>query len=142
MNNAAYLKIWGVNDTAGKYVLTVKALHAPDSFEPNDDVFNSSRIAIGTAIDAGIMDSADTDVYSFVAPRTGFVEIEIHNRSVTLVPALTTYGPDQRTSGFGPEVRVPGSDLKHRLEVEANKTYYLQVWAQNSSSGNYTLTVR
>ena len=61
----------------------------------------------------------------------------VHN----LIPALTTFHPDRRNSGFGADVRNPGADLRHRLQVEEGRTYYLQVWSQSSSSGDYTLVV-
>jgi hypothetical protein len=87
------------------------------------------------------MDASDTDFYSFVAPLTGLVSIEIRNRSGTLIPALTTFGPDRRNSGFGPDLRTPGENLRHKMEVREHQTYFLQVWSQGSSSGGYTLRV-
>jgi hypothetical protein len=87
------------------------------------------------------MDPADTDFYSFVSPRTGTVKIVIDNRSITLIPALSTFSPDMRSSGFGPDIRVHGESLRHTMEVLENRTYYLQVWPQADTSGAYTLKV-
>ena len=116
-------------------------MKAYDAFEPDDSIFTAHPIGIGQQVDANIMDAEDTDYYSVVAPRTGTVTIEIRNRSTTLVPALTTFHPDRRNSGFGPDLRTPGADLHHRMDVQRNQTYYLQVWSQSNSSGSYTLVV-
>jgi hypothetical protein len=140
-NSTLFLRVSSGRDTAGTYFLTIKPLKAYDAYEPNDDIFSSHSIVIGEPVEANIMDAQDTDYYSFVAPRTGPVAIELRNRSTTLIPALTTFHPDRRNSGFGPDLRTPGADLRYRLEVQENQTYYLQVWSQSNSSGKYTLTV-
>jgi hypothetical protein len=140
-NSTLFVKVSSSHDTAGAYFLTVKPLKAFDAFEPDDDIFSSHPVVIGQPAEANIMDAQDTDYYSFVAPRTGQVSIEIKNASSTLIPAITTFHPDRRNSGFGPDLKTPGADLHHRLDVQQNQTYYLQVWSQASSSGKYTLTV-
>jgi hypothetical protein len=141
-NATLYLQIWGHKNTEGEYVLTVRPLKAFDAYEPNDDIYSTPKLPIGQAIDASIMDERDTDYFSFVAPREGQVEIQIENRSATLIPALTTYAPDRRFAGFGPDVRTAGAGMKHSLAVHEGKTYYLQVWPQANSRGAYRLTVR
>jgi len=141
-NSVIYLQIWGHKDTQGEYVLSVHAMKAYDAYEPNDDIYSSPRLSIGQTIEASIMDERDTDYFSFVGPRTGQVQIEVENRSETLIPALSTYAPDRRFAGFGPEVRTAGAGLKHALPVEEGRTYYLQVWPRGNSRGAYRLTVR
>jgi len=141
-NEPLYIEVSGNNGTGGVYVLKVRALKAYDKYEPNDDIFSAARIQIGVPIEANIMDNQDTDYYSFLAPRTGKVTIQIQNQSVTLIPALTTYGPDMRNTGFGPDLRTPGANLTHTIEVEQNQLYYIQVWPQGDSSGAYRLTVQ
>jgi hypothetical protein len=116
-------------------------MRAFDAYEPNDNIFAASRIEVGTPIQANIMDVQDTDYYSFESPVGGAVTIELDNRSATLIPALTTFGPDKRNTGFGPDIRTPGGSLRHTMAVEAHQTYYLQVWGQARTSGAYTLTV-
>lgn len=141
-NSSLYVKVEGMGRTAGPYRLVVSALKAFDAYEPNDQIFNASRIAPGQAIEANIMDGQDTDFYSFVSPRTGTVTIEILNRSSTLIPALTTYSADLRASGFGPDVSRPGAGLRHTIEVQEGQVYNLQVWSKWDTAGNYTLTVQ
>ena len=90
---------------------------------------------------ANIMDHADTDYYSFETARAGKAKVTIRNRSKTLIPALSTFTPDLRSSGFGPDVRTPGADLEHSFEVAANKKYFVQVWSQGDTAGEYTLKI-
>jgi hypothetical protein len=140
-STTVYLQVSGYGASAGAYTLLVQPLKAFDNYEPNDDIYHAARITPGTAIMAGIMDADDTDYYSFVSPRTGTVSILITNRSTTLIPALSTFDPDMRSSGFGPDVRKPGLHLRHTMEVQANQTYFIQVWSQANTSGDYSLLV-
>ncbi len=141
-NSTLNLEIWGERHTIGRYLLTVRALHAFDAYEPNDDIFSATRINIGQAIEANIMDGDDTDYYSFIGPRTGEVLIDVQNRGTTLVPGVATYSTDMRNTGFGPDVDGPGQSLHHTLKVEKNGTYFVQVWSKVGTAGGYTLTIR
>jgi hypothetical protein len=149
-NSTIYLAVSGSDGSSGRYVLTLKPMKAYDEYEPNDDIFHAHKIEPQSAPDgkleygpikANIMDRDDTDYYSFLAPRTGKVTVEIHNESVALIPAVQLYGPDMRSMGFGPTLRNPGESLQTTMDVERGQTYYLQVWSQASTSGAYTLTV-
>jgi hypothetical protein len=140
-NTTLYLEISGNELSAGAYSLLVRPLKAFDSYEPNDDIFNAPRITLGSTITANIMDGKDTDFYSFVSPRTGTVSIVISNRSTTLIPALSTFFPDKRSSGFGPDVRTPGLNLRHTIDVQQGQTYFIQVWSQANTAGEYSLLV-
>jgi hypothetical protein len=140
-NTTLYLQVSGYGSSAGAYTLLVQPLKAYDNYEPNDDIYHASRITPGTTILAGIMDADDTDYYSFVSPRTGTVSVQIANRSTTLIPALSTFYPDMRSSGFGPDVRTPGMNLRHIMEVRENQVYFIQVWSQANTAGDYSLIV-
>ena len=137
-----FVDVWGAEQTSGAYTLTVKTMKDCDAYEPNDDIFDAAEIAPGRPVEANIMDAWDTDFYSFVSTRTGTVEIEIENLSSTLIPALTLFSADKRTTGFGPDVRTWGAGLRQTMEVRSGETYYLQVWAQGGTSGAYRLAVR
>ncbi len=140
-NATFFLHVHGQGSTAGAYTLSVTALKAYDSYEPNDDIYSATKIRLAQEIDANIMDQDDTDFYSFVSPRTGTMTIDIGSRSTTLIPALSTFTPDMRSSGFGPDVREPGAALHHTIPVQEGSTYYIQVWSQGKSSGDYSLKV-
>lgn len=141
-NATIYLVVSGYGTGSGDYTLTVRQLKAFDAYEPNDDIFSAKTITAGTPIEANIMDANDTDYYSFVAPRSGTVTINVRNGSPTLIPALSTFNPDKSSSGFGPDVRMPGENLKHLMQVEDGQTYYIQVWSQSHTTGAYTLTLQ
>jgi hypothetical protein len=140
-NTTYYLQISGSNRTFGSYTLKVSPLRAYDPYEPNDEIFNAKRIEVSQEIMANIMDGKDEDYYSFIAPRTGQVNVTIRNRSTTLIPALTTYSPEMRNIGFGPDIRTPGATLRHTFDVVENQMYYLQVWPENGTAGDYSLIV-
>jgi hypothetical protein len=138
-NSVMYVQVLGADQTSGDYSLTARPVHAFDAFEPNDDIFNARPIGLGQAVEANIMDRQDTDYYSFLAKQDGTVSIDIENRSALLIPALTTFSPDQRNSGFGPDIHTPGGNLHHAMNVQAHRVYFVQVWAQADSFGEYTL---
>ena len=140
-NTTYFLQVSGYGSSAGAYTLRVLPQKAFDTYEPNDDIFNARRLTLGTPVEAGIMDANDTDFFSFVSPRTGTVSIVITNRSTTLIPALSTFFPDMRSSGFGPDIKTPGGNMRHTLEVQENQTYFLQVWSQSNTAGKYSLLV-
>jgi hypothetical protein len=141
-NTTFYVSVWGINQTAGPYVLTVKALKAFDAYEPDDDIFHARPIPLAQTIQANIMDGKDQDFYSFLADRSGTAEIALENDTPRFVPGLTVFGPDQRTMGFAPNAKGPGASLHYSGAVEAGQTYYLQVWpVLDGSNGQYKLRV-
>jgi hypothetical protein len=141
-NTAIYLQVWGGRDTAGKYRVSVTPLKSYDAMEPNDDIFSARRIDLGKTYEANIMDSEDTDYYSFESANAGSVAIQVKNESSTLIPALTTFSSDRRNTGFGPDVRKPGESFTYTMEVQEHRTYFLQVWSQSQTSGRYSFTVQ
>ncbi|MEO8369632.1 MAG: hypothetical protein ABI806_10555, partial [Candidatus Solibacter sp.] len=110
-------------------------------YEPNDDIFNARPVPLGSTISAGIMDSDDTDYFSFVSPRNGTVTFTLTNKSTTLIPALSTFYPNRWSSGFGPDVRSPGLNLRHTLEVLKDETYFVQIWSQRNTTGEYSFII-
>jgi len=140
-NTTYYLEVSGRSGSTGLYTLKVTPQRAFDSYEPNDDIFNARRVELGKQIEANIMDQEDTDYYSFIAPRTGSINVVLRNRSNTLIPAITTYSAEMRNIGFGPDVRTAGANLRHSFDVVENQTYYVQVWSESNTSGEYSLTI-
>ena len=141
-SSTLYLQVWGPPETSGAYTLRARPARAYDAFEPDDDIFSAHPLTVGESADANIMDGHDTDYYSFRSPRTGTVTIDVQNRSATLIPALSMFGPDKSTLGFGPDVRTPGASLQQIMNVAADQTYYFQVWSQVNSSGDYSVVVK
>jgi hypothetical protein len=141
-NTVLLLHVWGSFQSLGKYRLTIRPLKAFDRYEPNDDILKPTPLTVGQAIDANIMDEADTDFYSFAAPASGIARVEIRNRSDTLIPALFTFSSDRRPSGSGPELHLPGANLSHTFTVTPGRIYYVQVRSRGGTAGAYSLTVR
>jgi len=141
-NTILLVHVWGSFRSLGQYRLTIRPLRAFDRYEPNDDILKPAPLTVGETIEANIMDEADTDFYSFVAPENGSARVEILNRSTTLIPALATFATDRRAAGPETRVRVPGADLSHTFAVKPGRVYYLQVRSEGSTSGAYSLTVR
>jgi tetratricopeptide (TPR) repeat protein len=140
-NTVYYVQVDGASGTAGAYTLSVNSLRAFDVYEPNDDILSATRFALGQTIDANIMDANDTDFFSFLSPVAAAVTIDIASHSDTLVLGLSTFAPDLRHIGFGPDVK-PGGALHHVMNLEANQPYYIQVWAKGDTTGPYTLTIK
>jgi hypothetical protein len=133
--------IWGAYKTMGKYRLTVRPLKAFDRYEPNDDILNATRITVGEMIAANIMDGADTDFYSFVAPDSGVVRVDIQNRSTALIPALTAFSSDRRTIAFAADTRTAGANLTRSFPASPGQVYYVQVWPQAKTAGEYSIVI-
>jgi hypothetical protein len=140
-NTLYYIQVDGASGSSGAYTLTVSPLHAFDLYEPNDDIHSAARFILGETIQANIMDSEDTDFFSFVSPASAAVTVDIVSGNSTLVPGLSTFAPDMRHTGFGPDVK-PGGSLHHVMNVDANQTYYIQVWSKGDTAGPYSLTIR
>ena len=141
-NFTLFIRVEGLIDTAGAYSLTVSSMKAFDAFEPNDDILSATKIGLDQTVAANIMDGEDTDYYSFRGSARGTVTIEIQNRSKALIPALTTFTPEMANNGFGPKLGAPGSDLRFSMKAESGKTYYIQVWSQSKTAGDYSLTIK
>jgi len=149
-NSTIYLAVSGAESSSGKYVLTLRSMKAYDEFEPNDDILHAHKMEQQTVahgkleyapIRANILDRDDTDYYSFLAPCTCKITVDVHNESVTLIPAVQFYGPDMRSMGFGPTLHNPGESLQTSFDIQKGRTYYIQVWSERNSSGWYSLTV-
>jgi hypothetical protein len=141
-NTILLLHVWGSFRSLGKYRLTIRPLKAFDRYEPNDDILKPTPLTVGQTIEANIMDEADTDFYSFVAPANGSARVEIRNQSATLIPALAAFSADRRAAGSGPELHSPGANLSYTFAVTPGRIYYIQVRSLGSTAGAYSLTVR
>jgi len=137
-----YLKVDGVSGSSGAYTLTVNGLHAYDIYEPNDTILSATRIALGQSVDANVMDGDDTDFYSFIGPASGSVNVDVVPRDGSLLVGLGMFAPDLRNIGFAPDPKAPGDAIHQRMQVEANQTYYVQVFSKNDTTGAYSLAVK
>jgi hypothetical protein len=141
-NSTLYLEVAGDRASTGRYVLRVTPTHAFDRFEPNDDFGSAYAIAVGQVVEANIMTSEDLDFYSFITEESGKIEITLQNESKTLVPAMAIYGPDRRAILRADEYTEQGQQLTLSINALEHQVYYLEVWGQTKSAGNYSLVVR
>jgi hypothetical protein len=141
-NTLYYVQIDGLSGSSGAYTLSVRALHAYDVYEPNDTILTATRVVPGQTIDANIMDGDDTDFYSFASPTAGAVTIGVTPHNGALILGLGTFAPDLRNIGFAPDPKAPGDSIHHLMQVEANQTYYVQVFSRKDTAGPYSLVVK
>jgi hypothetical protein len=138
-NSTMYVEVAGTRGSVGAYALKVTATRSFDRFEPNDEIGAARPIVVGQTIDANIMDSKDTDFYSFVADRTGKMVVTLRSQSKSLVPAFTTFGPNKQPIEYAAE---ESEKVTRSIDVLEHEVYYLEVWGQAKSSGPYTLSVQ
>jgi tetratricopeptide (TPR) repeat protein len=141
-NSTVFVEVAGNLATSGAYALKVTATHSFDKYEPNEEITAARQIVVGREIEANIMTGDDRDFYFFVAGHTGKMVVTLRNQSASLVPALSTFGPDQRLIEFAVEATEPDKTLSRSLNVEEAQQYYVQVFGQSKSTGNYTLVVK
>jgi outer membrane protein OmpA-like peptidoglycan-associated protein len=136
---AFYVGVMNYGST-GKYTLSVTPQKAFDSHEPNDDVLTATSVAIGTTIDASIMDDKDQDWYRISGATQKTIHVTFDNQSTTLKPDVKMYSASK--SGIGEKYDgTPGANLDFSFDVEPGKDFYLQVLPY-STTGKYRLTIK
>jgi hypothetical protein len=126
-------------DNSGSYTLSVKPLHAYDSFEPNDDILSAKPIALGKTIEANIMDTSDTDFYQVKSGSAPNLTL-VMNPATSLRPDIHVYDA-QRNHMFEDYRDTGGAILERKFDVQPNTVYYVQV-APYDNAGRYSLTVK
>jgi len=141
-NSTLYLEVAGDRGTTGRYVLRLTPTHSFDRFEANEDFASAYSIAVGQTLDANIMTAEDLDFYSFMPETSGEVTITLQNRSKTLIPAMTVFGPDRQAIQRADERIEAGGKFSLSIKALEHQVYYVEVWGQSKSAGNYTLAVQ
>ncbi len=127
-------------DSSGKYLLSMIALHAFDSHEPNDDPFSATGMKIGQVISGNIMDSKDTDWFQLTGINSEEVTVRLENRSTSLRPNIKIYDKNKseildRYNG------TYGADLEFLFKAEPLSYYYIRLLPYDSH-GEYKLSAR
>jgi hypothetical protein len=126
--------------SAGKYTLSVTPQKAYDAHEPDDDVLTASAVAIGTPIDASIMDDKDADWYRISGATQKTAHVIFDNQSTTLRPYVKMFSASKSAIGEKYD-GTPGANLDFTFDVEPGKDFYVQV-VPYGSTGKYRLTVK
>ena len=126
--------------STGKYALSITPQKAYDSYEPNDDSLSATPIAIGTAIEANIMDDKDTDWFRITGATEKGVHVTFDNLSSTLKPYVKVYSSTKSQTSEKYD-GTPGANLDFSIDVEPGKDFYLQV-VPYGGSGKYRLTAK
>jgi hypothetical protein len=126
----------------GAYRLTIRPRKAYDAFEPNDDIFHPTSIAIGKPVEARITDPGDSDNYKFQTGAAGKYLVILENRSTELVPAIRVFNSDHSDIG-GNSNSTPSGNVRFSFDAAANSTYYVRASSVDypRTSGDYTLRV-
>jgi hypothetical protein len=68
--------------------------------------------------------------------------VTLQGQSKSLIPALTTFGPDRQPIQYAVDGVGAGAKLTRSIDVEEHQVYYVEVWGQAKSSGAYALSVQ
>jgi tetratricopeptide (TPR) repeat protein len=136
-----YVQVSGFSGTSGAYSLSIKPLHRFDRFEPNDDIASAKPIALGSTLDANIMDSGDNDYYVVKSGSAPSLTVTLKNTSTTLMPSVFAYDP-QKNQLFQEYRPTSGADLERKFDVQPNTAYYIRVAPFSTTWGAYSLTVK
>jgi hypothetical protein len=114
----------------------------PTTPESNSFTFDAARrnlsnarpIEINKPIPGEIVDGSDIDYFRINSGAGGRLQIHVRKDSGTLAPALDVYDAAKKiiAEKLGPDYGFAG---------QPNTTYYIQVWGQRNTTGQYTLTV-
>jgi tetratricopeptide (TPR) repeat protein len=136
-----FFVVQGFQGTSGAYKVTVRALKAYDSYEPNDDIFHASPINTGRSIEAAIMDSGDVDYFQFKTSKGGNVAITLENRSTTLAPYIALYNSDRSYVNYVQNT-TPAGNVTFPFVALPDTKYFFVVTGFQGTSGAYTFTVK
>jgi hypothetical protein len=109
--------------------------------EPNDTKDSAAELRIDTRINGEIARTDDSDHFKFTSgkPVRDRVIAKLENRSETLRPSITLFGPDkaQLQEAYN---GTPGADTELAFTAEPGKQYFLRV-NPYGTTGTYTLSV-
>jgi hypothetical protein len=135
------LQIWGSQGTGGAYAFRVRPIHAFDAYEPNDDFPQATRMQLGQAIQANLMDAGDVDYYVFTTGNQSTATIDLQNHTPEFIPQISKFGPHREKFSANPQADRAGLAIRHQMQVDPKTTYYLRVSSRLDTSGKYTLRV-
>jgi len=100
-------------------------------------------IKFGETTSGTIVDGSDMDFYE-VSPAPGSSRLDVHmTGSPNLIPAMRIFDAaktliQDRSVEY---VRQPGANIDTSFVAKPNMTYFVQVFSQRNTTGQYTLTL-
>jgi hypothetical protein len=136
-----YVAVGQMNNTTGAYTVSLTGLKKFDRYEPNDDAPHATPLSLGTKLDANIMDSADVDFFVVKSSAAGQLTAHFENRSTSLHPVVTVYDGNRHQIGQNYSGEAVAT-LDVAFAAAAQSTYYVQVSPNNSTAGDYGISVK
>ena len=134
-----YLQVSPNYSGGGAYTLTVEPTHSFDAFEPNDTILSAKDIPTGSAIEANIMDTADTDFYRFRASGAKTV-IVVENRSTMLGISLVVTDADKAPAGE--QSGAIAANVRYEFNSKPGSIYQIQISPHYSGGGKYAVIIQ
>jgi hypothetical protein len=137
---AFYVGAAGRKGSAGTYSLSARS-------NPTDDygntLDNAKKVTVNTSRTTGVNGTinyvGDADVFAFVAPTTGTVQVteSATGRNNNLSAAVYAYGGDRNEIAHDTNAADAGAGLT--FDVTKGTTYYVKVAGLNGTAGTYRL---
>jgi len=111
--------------------------------EPNNDLFQSTPIALESTV-SGVLDSQkDVDVFQIKnsSDLRDWISVSLKNKSQKMAPQIDVHDGKRRSIVSRYET-TRGADLEVRFVAEASEDHYVSVSNWSSGSGPYVLEVK
>lgn len=113
-----------------------------EEVEPNDDLFTTNTIQLGSHTKAKNLSNEDVDNFSFTT-SSGYrnvVKVKITNQSTSFRPRIILFNKNRDKLGEKTAANA-GSDLSYSFQAAPNTLYHLAVSPYYGSDGDYVLSV-
>ena len=101
-------------------------------------------IELGKRVDGSIVDGSDEDFYEISPLKTAYrLDVQMTTGSKQMIPGLRIFDVarnlvQDRSAEY---LRQPGVSINTSFLAESNKIYYVQVFTQRNTTGQYSLLV-
>ena len=123
----------------------------PTTPNSNSFTFDTSRRGINDAraielakpAPGALVDGSDVDFYRISPLQSpSRLDIRLTNSSTKLIPALRVFDASKKVvQETGAPLREPSASIETSFSATSNMTYYIEVFSQANTTGQYVLTV-
>ncbi len=116
----------------------------PDDYPNAGEWADAANIGLDTrtgngAISGVISPAADTDLFKFTVPGSGFVDIQLNTPTGGLVDGQIRIFNSAHTQVFFDSAGIPGATAAIKFAATAGETYFVLVEPVGTATGSYTL---